>query len=294
MRLPIPAKIKAGSRILRAKANQMEFGARSDTGRVRKNNEDSLAMSPEINLFVLSDGMGGLASGEIASRLAVDTVVENCSERSISFESPRIADRAEGVSEASHQLVSAIELANQVIQQSARENAAQLGMGATIAAVRCVGERMSVAHVGDSRVYRLRGDCFEQLTQDHSLVAEQLRRGDITAEEASGSRLQNVLVRALGIDAEVETDVAEEILMEGDTVLLCTDGLTREVSDRQIAAVLSEAKSAQDAADRLVDMANQAGGRDNITAIVLRSNSQTAGAIARIGRLGKWLRRLGE
>jgi protein phosphatase len=116
----------------------------------------------------------------------------------------------------------------------------------------------------------------------------------MTEREACESNLQNVLIRALGIDANVETDVTDELLMDGDTILLCTDGLTREVSDKQIATVLSDTKNAQGAADRLVDLANQAGGRDNITAIVLRASSRSEGAFARIERLGRWLRRLGD
>jgi len=272
----------------------MEFGARSDTGQVRKNNEDSFAMSSALNLFIVSDGMGGLASGEVASRLAVDTVLKHCGESDVNSAYALVGQPIEGVSEASNRLVSAVRLANQVIQRAARENAAHHGMGATIAAVRCEGERMSVAHAGDSRVYRLRDGRLEQLTQDHSLVAEQVRQGGMTEREASDSNLQNVLVRALGIDADVDPDVSEELVMGGDTILLCTDGLTREVSDDQIATVLSETKDAQQAADKLVDLANLAGGRDNITAIVLRPASQSAGALARIGRLGKWLRGLGD
>jgi PPM family protein phosphatase len=270
----------------------MEFGARSNTGQVRKNNEDSLAMSPEMKLFVVSDGMGGLASGEIASRLAVETVLEHCRESDSNSALALIGERIEGVSQTSNRLASAVRLANQVIQQVAREEATHRGMGATIVAVRFEDERFSVAHVGDSRVYRLRDDHLEQLTQDHSLVAEQVRQGEMTDREAGDSNLQNVLVRALGIDAEVEADVTEELWMEGDTILLCTDGLTREVSDSQIVTVLLDTQNAQEAADRLVDLANQAGGHDNITALVLRPSSPGTGAFGRIGRFEKWLRRL--
>ncbi len=251
-------------------------------------------MSPEINLFVVSDGMGGLASGEIASRLAVDTVLAHCRESDSNSASALIGQRIEGVSQTSNRLASAIRLANQAIQQAALENAAHRGMGATIVAVRCEGERMSVAHVGDSRAYRLRDGGLEQLTQDHSFVAEQVRQGEITEQEGSGSSLRNVLVRALGVDTEVEADVTEELLMEGDTILLCTDGLTCEVSDSQIATVLQGVDDAQEAADQLVDIANRAGGRDNITAIVLRPSSRRTGPFARMARLGKWLGRRGD
>lgn len=160
-------------------------------------------------------------------------------------------------------------------------------MGATVVAVRLADERMSVAHVGDSRIYRLRAGEFEQLTQDHSFVAEQVRKGKMTEEEAASSAMQNVLVRALGIDPTVEVDVSEELVLEGDTVLLCSDGLSRELSDDQITSVLREYDDAQRAASRLVDLAKQAGGGDNVTVIVLRHATKSTGAFARIG---KWFK----
>jgi serine/threonine protein phosphatase PrpC len=263
---------------------EMEFGVRSDTGRVRENNEDSFRLAPELNLFVLSDGMGGQASGEVASRLAVQTIVEYCRETetnpSLAFVGPRI----EGISAASNRLASAVRVANQVVHREAEKDETRQGMGATVIAVRLLEERLTLAHVGDSRVYRLRGGQFEQLTQDHSFVAEQVRKGVMTPEEAANSKLQSVLLRALGPDAEVEVDVTEELVMESDTLLLCSDGLTRELSDSQIAAVLEEEEDEQGAADRLVDLANRAGGGDNITVIVLRFAPKPVGAFARIGR----------
>ncbi|MGC1687859.1 MAG: Stp1/IreP family PP2C-type Ser/Thr phosphatase [Candidatus Acidiferrales bacterium] len=268
----------------------MIFGASSEAGRIRKNNEDSFAVSREMNLFVVSDGMGGQASGEIASRLAVETVLAHCFESSSNSTYPFVGERIAGISETSNRLASGIRSANQAILQTARASAAQRGMGATIVAVRCEGERMSVAHVGDSRAYRFRGNELEQLTRDHSLVAEQVRYGELTEAEGSTSELQNVLLRGLGIDSEVEVDVTDELLVEGDLILLCTDGLTHEVPDTQIASILRDAPDPQEAANHLVNAANQAGGRDNITAIVLRPFSQRI----RAGRLGKWLRSLGD
>jgi protein phosphatase len=195
------------------------------------------------------------------------------------------------VSAASNRLASAIRFANAEVHRAAQQNAAQRGMGATVVAVWFADERMSLAHLGDSRAYRLRGGEFEQLTSDHSYIAEQVRRGIMTEDEAAKSSLQNVLIRALGIDPEVEVEVNEELAMEGDAVLLCSDGLTRELSDAQIAAVLSDATDAQAAADRLVDLANQAGGEDNITAIVVRYAPKPAGAFARIGH---WFKGSGD
>ena len=147
---------------------------------------------------------------------------------------------------------------------------------------------MSLVHVGDSRAYLLREDHLEQLTQDHSLIAEQVRRGGITKEEASRSSLQNILIRAIGVEPKVEVDVTEELVMDGDILLLCSDGLTREISEAQIAAILKDAKHAQEAADRLVSLATQAGGKDNITAIVVRKTSSSIAAFLHSSRLGKW------
>ena len=266
---------------------EMEFGARSDIGCVRENNEDSFRVAPEMNLFVLSDGMGGLASGEIASRLSVDCVVRHCGDARANPSLPLVGERIEGISEASNRLASAIRLANRAVHDAARERGNEGRMGATLVAVRIEGERLSIAHVGDSRIYRLRSGGFEQLTRDHSFVAEQMLYGRMTAEEASSSALQSVLIRAIGIEPEVSVDASDELLMEGDTFLLCSDGLTRELSDGQIAGVLGENEGAQWAADALVDLAKQAGGGDNITVIVVRRSPKPVGAFARIG---KWFR----
>lgn len=263
---------------------EMEFGARSDTGRVRENNEDSFRLAPELGLFVLSDGMGGLASGEVASRLSVETVVEHCRDASTDSSLPLVGERIDGISKASNRLASAIRLANQVVHEAAQRNGTEGRMGATLVAVQFDEERMRIAHVGDSRIYRLRGSALEQLTRDHSFVAEQMRQGRMTAQEAGSSTLQSVLIRAIGVDPEVEVEVTDELVMEGDAVLLCSDGLTRELSDEQIAEVLGESGDAQQAADTLVDLAKQAGGGDNITVIVLRWAPRPVGAFARISR----------
>jgi PPM family protein phosphatase len=266
---------------------EIQFGARSDVGCVRENNEDSFRVAPEMNLFVLSDGMGGLASGEIASRLSVDTVVKHCGDARMNPSLPLVGRPIEGISETSNRLASAIRLANQAVHDAAKEKGNEGRMGATLVAARVEGERLSIAHVGDSRIYRLRNGGFEQLTRDHSFVAEQILHGRMTAEEASSSALQSVLIRAIGIEPEVNVDANDELLMEGDTVLLCSDGLTRELSDGQVAGVLGENDDAQEAADALVDLAKRAGGGDNITVIVARYSPKAVGAFARIG---KWFK----
>jgi PPM family protein phosphatase len=269
-------------------ATEIEFGAQSDTGCVRENNEDTFRTAPELSLFVLCDGMGGLEAGEVASRMAADAVLEHCREAEAKPSLPLIGERIEGVDGASNRLASAVRAANEAVYRAAHDGNGFQSMGSTIVAVRFTGERVSVAHVGDSRVYRLRGENFQQLTQDHSFVAEQVREGKMTVEEAGSSTMQNVLVRALGIDPTVKVDVSEEPAVEGDTILLCSDGLTRELSDAQIAAVLGESSDARKAAACLVNLAKQAGGGDNVTVIVLRYAARPAGALA---RFGKWFKK---
>jgi PPM family protein phosphatase len=262
----------------------MDFGARSDVGRVRENNEDSFGLAPELNLFVLSDGMGGLESGERASRLAVETAITHCRDSAANTSLPVFGGKIEGVSETSSRLASAVRLANQEIYQAAQELGGKGSMGATIVAAWCLADRICLAHVGDSRAYLLRKGQFDQLTEDHSFVAEQVRRGILTPEQASRSKMQNVLTRALGVEQHVDVDVTEELLVEDDICLLCSDGLFRELSEAQIAGVLGESTGAQESADRLVELANQAGGGDNITAIVLRHLPKQAGALSKLGR----------
>jgi len=268
-------------------AMEMDFGAQTDTGCVRDNNEDSFRLAPEMNLFAISDGMGGLESGEVASRLTVDTILAHCRDAEKNPSLPLAGPDVDGVSFESNRLASAVRMANAAVHRAAQQNGAEQRMGATAVAVQFIGERMSLAHVGDSRAYRLRGGDLEQLTRDHSFVAEAMRRGHMTEQEAGSSALQSVLIRALGIEPEVEVDVTDELVMEGDTVLLCTDGLTRELSDAQIAAVLGERRDAAAAAEELVELAKQAGGGDNVTVIVLRCVAKHAGALARIAKFFK-------
>lgn len=262
----------------------LDYAVRSDAGRVRENNEDSACLAPELSLFVLSDGMGGQASGEVASRLATETIVAQCRNGHGVSAVSQAGECMEGAGDRSNRLADAIHAANLAVHQAARRSKELQGMGATVVAVWVTGERFTVAHVGDSRAYRLRAGRFQQLTEDHSFVAEQVRRGAMTEQEAGSSKLQNVLTRALGVDESVPVDVDEQLLVEGDTILLCSDGLTRELSDAQIAAILGEADDAQQAADKLVELANQAGGEDNITAVVVRHAPKGGGPLSRLGR----------
>jgi serine/threonine protein phosphatase PrpC len=260
----------------------IQCGARTDLGRVRKNNEDSYQIEPALNLYVLSDGMGGEAHGEVASKLAVETVVTHCQQAENSREIPIFGDLLPGVTERTNRLNSAIHLANRKVFDMAEANPEQRGMGATIVAAWIDGQRLSLAHVGDSRAYLLRAGSFDQLTADHSLVAEKVRVGILTQQEADASELQSVLTRAVGTSSEVQVDVDEQMLLVGDYLLLCSDGLTRMVTDPEIASTLLTSTSAQEAADRLVELANDYGGVDNVTAIVIRVARKPEGVLDRL------------
>lgn len=258
-------------------------GGSSDVGRVRANNEDAYRIVDELRLYVLSDGMGGEAHGEVASAIAVQTVTEHCAElvhaeqgsaRKANGKSAADAGTNGESSERAMILASAVRLANKKIFWSAEKNAAQKGMGATLTAAWIDGRKLTLAHVGDSRVYLLRGGELHQLTSDHSLVAEQVRRGIITVDEAAKSDMQSVLLRALGAQLEVEVETGEQGLMARDVLLLCSDGLSRMVSDVEIAGALQAESDPQKAAENLVALANENGGADNVTAIVVRLDEE--------------------
>ena len=270
---------------------RVDIGARTDVGRVRNNNEDSYRVVPLLSLFVLSDGMGGEAHGEVASALAVDTVATHCLEAANNLSAPFFGELRPDLSEKTNRLASAVHLANRKIHEAALSDPRHRGMGATVLAVWLDGRRLSLVHVGDSRAYRLRAGALEQLTSDHSLVAEQVRRGILTPQQADTSALQSVLIRALGTHAEVEVDAGEHLLHNGDALLLCTDGLTRMVTEPEIASTLLTYPDAQAAADRLVALANDYGGEDNVTVVVLRVALGSEGLLARLHR---WSRSAGK
>ena len=263
---------------------QIEVGARSDVGRLRSNNEDSYRLEPAIQLFVLSDGMGGEAHGEIASQMAVEVVATHCLEAANNPAVPFFGEPRPDLSEKTNRLASAVQLANRKIHQLAQSSPEHHGMGATILAAWLDGPRISLVHVGDSRAYLLRAGSLDQLTADHSLVAEQVRRGLITPQQADTSAMQSVLIRALGTHEDVEVDADEQILLEGQTLLLCSDGLNRMVTDPEIASTLLTSLDAQAGADRLIELANDYGGEDNITVIVLRARPEADGVFARLRR----------
>lgn len=252
-----------------AKPMHLAVAACTDNGRIRPTNEDSYHVSREKNLFVLSDGMGGAAKGEVASAMAVK-VVSACFEEGAPAETTPEAAADSEFSQETNLLIRAIQLANRKIHEEGTRDPAARGMGATIVAARINGSGLSLAHVGDSRAYLFRAHTLQQLTSDHSLVAEQIRQGLMTHQQAAVSELQSVLTRALGMDESVEVDADEMELFPGDSLLLCSDGLTRMVSEYEIAGILAQAPDVRMAAERLVERANECGGHDNITVIVIR------------------------
>jgi protein phosphatase len=234
----------------------------SDRGRKRPSNEDAFGFSEEHGVYVVCDGMGGAAAGEIASSLAVDEMIRLLSRP---FDGD-IAPVTKAVEEA-------IRAANELIFSRAQRNQKLSGMGTTLVGLVALAGRVCVLNVGDSRCYRLRNGNLEQITMDHSLVEEQIRLGRMTRAEALRSPLRNVITRALGTQNCVTPDVFELEAEPGDLFLLCSDGLTRELSDKLIESLLGVDLSLDALCKRLVSAANKAGGHDNITCLLVRAGA---------------------
>jgi serine/threonine protein phosphatase PrpC len=258
-------------------------GGASDIGRLRSNNEDCYRVVESLQLFIVSDGMGGEAHGEVASALAVETIVKHCMDGESNPATSLYGNPQPKLSDRTRRLASAVHLANRKIFQAAEEHPEQHGMGATLTSAWMEDGKLSIAHVGDSRAYLLRSGTLQQLTNDHSLVAEQVRRGILTAAEADQSEMQSVLLRALGTHEDVDVDAEEHPLFPGDILLLCSDGLTRMLTEPEIAGTLQVETNPQKAADKLVELANDNGGADNITVIVVRLEKESKGWLS-------WLR----
>jgi serine/threonine protein phosphatase PrpC len=248
----------------------IEVAGRSDVGWVRHNNEDCFGYHRRSGIYLVCDGMGGAAAGEVASKIAVDSVLGYCRQVVRRKENPPVPNPSEGVSARSDILANAIQLANRQIRSAAARNPEQRGMGSTLVALLVEDRMYSIAHVGDSRIYLFRQGTIQQLTEDHSLVMEHVRRGLMTVEQAQQSELQNIILRALGTEQTVEPDLGDLVAEPGDTLLLTTDGLTRHVSDDRILEIVAQASSCRKACVRLIDAAKQAGGEDNITCLIVR------------------------
>ena len=240
----------------------------TDKGLSRTNNEDSFYSDKDLGLFVVADGLGGHSAGEVASRMAVEAL-SGYIRKSCAGGEPLIGRSDSGRSDASNRLVSGIRLANQVVCEAAKNNPSWQGMGTTIVAALADGNRVSIAHAGDSRAYLVRSGTISQLTDDHSVVAEKVRKGLMSKEEAEGSGIRNVITRALGYDEAFEVDVTEIDILDGDRLLLCSDGLSTMVSDDDALMIIASDDLPQSVCTKLVDEANNNGGKDNITVIAV-------------------------
>jgi len=253
----------------------VQVAGKTDLGCVRTNNEDNFGYDARFGIYVVCDGMGGAAAGEVASKTSVDTVLKYFRDAARTHRYPVIGQTFEGVSERANALASAIQLANSNVHSMGAKNNSQRGMGSTIVAVLTKGNFFSIGHVGDSRIYLIRQGNIQQLTNDHSLVMEQVRRGLITREQAERSEMQNIIIRALGSEDTVKPDVDDMIALPGDILLLASDGLTKHVKDEWMLGIIQEAPSLEQGCADLIDAAKAHGGDDNITCILLKMAEQT-------------------
>jgi protein phosphatase len=247
--------------------NVVVYG-KSDKGIRRKNNQDNFCVYAEKGLFAVADGVGGGSHGEVASRIAVDVIARYMGEDRPSDRTGSTVAFDKELAYYTNKLCAAVETANVEIHDASLKNPDYRGMATTISAVVLNNGRLSIAHVGDSRVYLIRSGMIQQLTDDHSLVAEQFRSGLITQEEADTSNMRNVITRSLGFGPQVKVDTDEMDVGDGDAILLCSDGLTTMVPESAMLNTVLSTNKPEDACLRLINFANKKGGKDNITVIV--------------------------
>ncbi len=248
---------------------KISFSGLSDTGRKRDHNEDSFLIDEELSLFVVADGMGGHAGGGTASRMAVETIDTEIRKLRQGPERPFDRAYALGDSPVPEILRYAVESACRNIYRTAQTDPRLSGMGTTTIALLVHGDDAFFAHVGDSRAYLVRGDLVQQISEDHSLVNEQIKAGVITAEEARHSRYKNIITRSVGFEREVQVDVMGLVCEPGDTFVLCSDGMSNLVEDKEILE-LARGKPVDSIPRALIDLANERGGDDNITVVCVR------------------------
>ena len=242
---------------------------KTDIGVKRTKNEDYFCSDEALGLFIVADGIGGHAGGEIASTMAVE-VIRDYMKMTMGGKEQGAGEEKAQFTEETNRVAAAIQRANQSIYESSQKDATLRGMGTTIAVALITGNKLSIAHVGDSRIYLVREHALFPLTDDHSVVSEQMKLGLITKEEAETSHIGNVITRALGYEETVAMDLNELDIIEGDRIVLCTDGLTRMVSDDFILSTVSSVDKHEEACTILIDTACANGGKDNITVIVIR------------------------
>jgi protein phosphatase len=249
---------------------RVRFSGETNVGMKRDHNEDSYYLPESERLAIVADGMGGHASGEVASRMAVETIVgffrETQDEQELTW--PFKIDR--GHRHDINRMVTAIKLANLRIHQEAQRNPACHGMGTTVVSTLFLEDALIVGHVGDSRLYRYREGMFDQLTEDHSLLNDYIKMKHLSPEEIAAFPHKNVIVRALGMKASVQVDVIVDAPRLGDVYLLCSDGLSGMVPDAEIAAMMASESDLDRVCDRLISTANGNGGLDNVTVVAVR------------------------
>ncbi len=267
----------------------LDIAGRSNTGLVRSNNEDKIGEDQEIGLVVLADGMGGYKGGEVASRLAVNTILEEL-RAEIPKLSPGETDEQTGYTKESLAARKSVVKANETIFSVSSTEPQYRGMGTTLVMAIFYDNQITIAHVGDSRMYRYRDGNLQQVTVDHTLLQELVDRGFYTQEEANSSLNKNLVTRALGIEGSIAVDIKEDLAMPGDIYLLCSDGLTDMVDDQEIFATVTAFKDNLDQlADRLITIANENGGRDNVSVLLAKPNKEFPGKKAWKKKFSKFL-----
>lgn len=253
-----------------ALSNALQIVSLTDPGRVRGHNEDCVESRPDIGVVVLADGMGGYNAGEVASGMATSLIASGLAQVWTPEHLGKL-DREAATSLSQEVLAQQVSVANRAIFDTAQKDPQCAGMGTTLVTCLFYDNFLTVGHIGDSRLYRMRNDGFEQITRDHSLLQEQIDSGLITKEDARSSHNKNLVTRALGIDPEVETEIHTYEVAEGDIFLLCSDGLNDMIEDEEIQMTLIALRSNLDlTAQQLVQAANDAGGRDNISVILIK------------------------
>ncbi len=264
----------------------LQFCAQTDRGRVRAQNEDAVCCLPDIGAALLADGMGGYRAGEVASRIAIN-VCTSLLHQGLRELTASDGDRAGRLSRL---MRDSVVQANAAICQASRREPEYAGMGTTLVAMLCHQDRLFVAHVGDSRAYRLRDGILEQITRDHSQVQEQVDAGLITPQQARHAPNRNLVTRALGVDTALDVELNQFTTRAGDLYLLCSDGLSDMLDDAQIALVLQTEASLDQLADNLIARANDAGGVDNVSVVLCRVVSSEASNPGLLGRMLDWVR----
>ncbi len=242
----------------------------TDEGLIREHNEDSIGSDTELGLLVLADGMGGHKGGEVASAIAVDSILQELRQELPEL-TPGITDDNTGYSMESMAVEKAIKNANLKIYEAAQNNSKYEGMGTTVVVLLFYDNRITVAHVGDSRLYRMREQLLEQMTRDHTLLQELVDRGFYTRKEANESLNKNLVTRAVGVNPNVDVDLLEDVTLVGDTYLLCSDGLTDMIPDDLIVDIQLNYNDNLDKINKeLIKQAKEYGGKDNVSVMLAR------------------------